>query len=87
MQNRSSTKSSPWQFMMMIMKMVTVYITFNFLYILGHLIFMLYFTNNFLHADILTLIAVFIDVTNSLTLSYTYFICDTTDTNTLFHFH
>jgi len=57
--------------MMMIMKMVAVYITFNFLYILRHLIFMLYFTNHFLHADILTLIVVFIEVINSLKLSHT----------------
>jgi hypothetical protein len=73
--------------MMMIMKMVAVYITFNFFYISGRLIFMLYFTNQFLHADVLILKDVFIEIINSVKMPYTYFICDTTDTNTLFPFH
>jgi hypothetical protein len=73
--------------MMMIMKMVAVYITFNFLYILGKLIFMLYFTNHFLHADVQKPIDVFTEVTNSVKLPHTHCICDVTDTNTLFRFH
>jgi hypothetical protein len=48
---------------------------------------MLYFKNYSLHADVLKLTDVFIEVTNSVLLSYTYFICDTMDANTLFPFH